>query len=160
MDPRKRKDESLKHDRRNSYGENDKSSRKAIRKRKQWVNQTFRRKIRQTLTDGDFDSMMNNIGEIRRRDWKKSADLPLAEMMRRSLELEIRKRVENGGSEFLARFQQCLLGAGWDPKGVCVVMRQFRSIALAPWSCELELDLPTARELVRLMMQISSPGLR
>ena len=67
----------------NSYGENDKSSRKAIRDKKAAVNRDFRRAGRNILRSGesDWDNVDVELSEQERLDWKKCADELLIEHM-------------------------------------------------------------------------------
>jgi hypothetical protein len=70
-------------DRRNAYGENNKSSRTAIRQRKQWVNGTYRTAVHGALSalNADPEALGNAVGSIRRRDWKKYRDEPLGNIV-------------------------------------------------------------------------------
>ncbi len=69
--------------RKNAYGENDKSSRKAVRNRKAAVNRDFRREGQNILRSGDLDWEIVDLelSEQERLDWKKCADEPLIEHM-------------------------------------------------------------------------------
>jgi len=79
--PQEKKRLSYKKDCRNTYGENDKASRKAIPKHKRWVNKTYRRDIKQAidvaLKHEDMDIVENAIKEVSRKPWKKFSDKPL-----------------------------------------------------------------------------------
>lgn len=83
--PQEKKFLSYTKDRRNSYGENDKSSRKAIKFRKAWVNQTFRSAMKHIVKspieaeDSAFDHVEDKAKELKRKSWKKSPDQPLGE---------------------------------------------------------------------------------
>jgi hypothetical protein len=70
-------------DRRNAYGENNKSSRTAIRQRKQWVNGTYRTAVHNVLSapTADPDAIDDAVGSIRRREWKKYRDEPLGNIV-------------------------------------------------------------------------------
>ena len=74
---------SYQRDGRNTYGENSKASRKGIRRRKAWVNRTFRRAERQRLglTDAQDSSGDNPVDLVRREYWKKQPDIPLGEVL-------------------------------------------------------------------------------
>lgn len=79
--PQEKKIADYKNQRRNHYGENHKSSRKAIRKRKRWVNKAYRKNIRNKIaclneTDA-FDS--TDIANVSRHHWVKYADILLLE---------------------------------------------------------------------------------
>ena len=82
--PQEKKQLSLEKDRRNSYGENDKASRKNIPRAKSGVNRANRRAEAVDLTrvtgvpDEALDSAAQDALEGRRRKrWRKWADEPL-----------------------------------------------------------------------------------
>ena len=78
-DPERDKIRDYTKQRRNLYGENDKSSRKAIRFRKAWVNRSYRRTVRQAIdAELEPDLVADAVQVVQRKDWKKSADEPLA----------------------------------------------------------------------------------
>ena len=88
--PQEKKKLSYEKDCRNSYGENDKSSRKAIRRRKRWVNKTYRKATKQKLqapisTDEELDAydLVDKVKEVRRKTWRKDPDMPLGEYIGR-----------------------------------------------------------------------------
>ncbi len=83
-DPEKEKILDYIHNRRNVYGENDKSSRKAIHKNKQIVNKSYRTNINKQLLNvsEDFDEIQNKIDSFRKKYWKKYSDKPLAFCLR------------------------------------------------------------------------------
>lgn len=95
--PQEKKKLSYEKDRRNDYGENNKSSRKAIKKRKSWVNQTYRRSIKQTikttvtLADEEIENIDPKIKEVKRKDWKKIPDKPLGEYLKEKGKLKKKK---------------------------------------------------------------------
>ncbi len=77
-DPEEEKIRDYTKQRRNAWGENDKSSRKAIRLRKAWVNRSYRRAVRQAVDAvHEHDDVTDAAQKIRRKEWKKGADLPL-----------------------------------------------------------------------------------
>jgi hypothetical protein len=94
--PQDKKRQSYEHDRRNTYGENQKSSRKNIPRSKQRSHQDERRSVRQVL-----GSVQGNIaGEVadeaqsralikgrmkKLRGFRKSPDRPLGEVVERRL---------------------------------------------------------------------------
>jgi len=81
-DPREEKILDYLHESRNTYGENDKSSRKSIRFRKAWVNRTYRRGVDAALAAAtDPDEIADNVRAVRRMDWKKGRDDPLGEVL-------------------------------------------------------------------------------
>ena len=65
----------------NSYGENDKSSRKAIRNRKAAVNRDYRREGSNIIRSGDksWKSIDVELSAQQRIEWKKFADESLIE---------------------------------------------------------------------------------
>jgi len=95
--PQDRKVLSYLKDRRNSYGEHDKGSRKTIPARKAWVNRTYRRAVRQvTRTEADeIDELASDVTAVRRKPWKKVSDQPLGH----HLNNRWRVRQERGGNE-------------------------------------------------------------
>nr|AIA17161.1 Unknown Function [uncultured bacterium] len=91
--PQEKKDLSYAKDCRNTYMANDKASRKIVPLRKAKVNRGYRRKVNQTLQeiDNKVDLEKAELAEsaarnIKREDWKKSADKPLGEVVERRLE--------------------------------------------------------------------------
>jgi hypothetical protein len=83
--PQEKKALDYQKDRRNTYGENSKSSRKAIHLRKAWVNRSYRRDVRAELAKASQtpDPEEHQVDAVRRKDWKKSPDEPLGEVLRR-----------------------------------------------------------------------------
>ena len=88
--PQTKKAESLRKDRRNSYGENSKSSRKNIPRRKRAVNQANRAAIRSVLRpvsdEEALESTQEAVSTKRPKRWRKVPDVSLAVF------LESRKR--------------------------------------------------------------------
>jgi hypothetical protein len=95
--PQDKKILSYLRDRRNSYGEHDKGSRKTIPARKALVNRTYRHAVRQvTRTEADdIDQLTSDVASVRRNPWKKVPDRPLGE----HLNNRWRVRQERGGNE-------------------------------------------------------------
>lgn len=81
--PQEKKVRSYMRQRRNCYGENDKSSRKAIRQRKRWVNRSYRRSARHILRSGnaEWDELDASVDGLKRKEWRKGADMPLVLML-------------------------------------------------------------------------------
>ncbi|HEX2697713.1 MAG TPA: hypothetical protein VHM28_08385 [Anaerolineales bacterium] len=158
MDPRKKKQESLKHDRRNTYGENDKSSRKSIRRRKQLVNQIYRHKVKQVLSPKGIDATEDAVAEIRRPYWKKSPDRPLGDVFLTDLTREIERIVSRQSFKpiMFDRLEESMEGKGWEKPAIRVVMRQLKAVANHYWSAKLDLDLRTARRLMNLLRAIGA----
>lgn len=91
--PQEKKALSYAKDRRNMYGENDKSSRKNIPLRKRLVNKANRHAAQQRLADatGHIDSDRAELAEerlkgTRPKSWRKHADMPLG------MVLEVKRR--------------------------------------------------------------------
>ena len=96
--PQEKKLLSYEKDRRNGYGESDKGSRKSIRFRKRWVNQTYRSSVKQIVgqvisvesvdkqTEQDrLERVDQKVKSHQRKFWKKSPDISLKEYIRRQL---------------------------------------------------------------------------
>lgn len=87
--PQEKKALSYAHDRRNTYGESDKASRKAIPARKAEENRNSRRKAAQalggvaTLDDAALDVVESSLKHDIERvgGWTKAPDAPLSEFM-------------------------------------------------------------------------------
>ncbi|MEA3473965.1 MAG: hypothetical protein U9R70_11100 [Pseudomonadota bacterium] len=87
--PQEKKSLSYANDRRNTYGENDKASRKAIPARKAGENRRVRRKANQALNviarldDENAAVIESSLKQDLERvgGWTKSPDVPLAEYM-------------------------------------------------------------------------------
>lgn len=98
--PQEKKALSYAKDRRNTYGENDKASRKAIPARKAGESRKIRRKARQSLEvlDQADEATAEVVESSLRQDlervggWKKSPDAPLADYMK----LQARRRSWRG----------------------------------------------------------------
>jgi hypothetical protein len=92
-DPQERKALSYARDRRNDYGENDKSSRKNIRRNKRLPNRADRHRERQVLADATGIGVVDDAAErvesqlLAKRSkwmtkqWRKVRDAPLAEVV-------------------------------------------------------------------------------
>jgi hypothetical protein len=96
--PQEKKRLSLTRDRRNTYGENDKASRKAIPRRKQSGQMQLRRGIKQELvgatgvvTEADIDDTAEQVVGVqaakKRRLFKKSPDEPLGVVIEKQRQL-------------------------------------------------------------------------
>ena len=102
--PQEKKALSYAKDCRNVYGENDKTSRVAIRKNKTFPNRAFRKNINDTLQSAigavdleKAEAVDVKIRGIKRRKWKKAADAPLGKIIRGQLETgerPIRRRLK------------------------------------------------------------------
>ena len=88
--PKEKKALSYARDRRNAYGENDKSSRKAIPLRKRKVNRANRHAARQQLGDsGDWvvpehaERIEERVQGTKPKTWRKWPDEPLGQVLER-----------------------------------------------------------------------------
>lgn len=78
--PQEKKDLSYKKDRRNTYGENDKSSRKNIPRSKAQGNKKLRRVDKMDWVE-EPDKAMDEFNKGKQVWWKKYADTPLGEVL-------------------------------------------------------------------------------
>jgi len=94
--PQEKKRLSYEHDRRNTYGENQKSSRKNIPRSKQMSHQDERRAVRQALIGAEgrvaeeksdeAQSRAMRKGQIKKlKAFRKSPDMPLGKVVERRL---------------------------------------------------------------------------
>ncbi len=80
LTPQEKKALSLKKDRRNTYGNNDKAARKAIPRAKALANRAVRRA--DTFAMVDLTAAVEDLPlERPKPDWKKGADTPLGEVI-------------------------------------------------------------------------------
>lgn len=97
--PQEKKALSLDHDCRNVVAESQWGARDAIAKRKQWVNQSYRKAVRQTLsalsgsTPAEAEAVESTVAATQRHRWRKFPDVPL----RKALRLR-RSRIPRGAS--------------------------------------------------------------
>lgn len=92
LTPQEKKALSLEHDRRNVVAESQSGARDAIARRKQWVNQSHRKAVHQTLSElsgsvpADPEAVESKVAAAKRHDWRKQPDVPLKEalLLRRS----------------------------------------------------------------------------
>jgi hypothetical protein len=91
--PQEKKSLSYAKDCRNTYGENDKSSRKNIPLKKARINRAYRKKVNTVLqqVNGEIDlekaDLVENVAtSIKRDNWKKSPDMPLGKLVAGQLE--------------------------------------------------------------------------
>jgi len=97
LSPQQKKQLSYDKDRRNTYGENDKASRKAIPRNKRRVNRANRHRERQMIAEstashgaGDDDAADDRLHARRPKRWRKSPD----ETLRQVVERKIRRRAQ------------------------------------------------------------------
>jgi hypothetical protein len=93
--PQAKKRLSLLKDCRNTYGENNKSSRTSIRWRKSWVNRTYRRDVKQSLgADIDNDTIVDRVIRTDRPEWKKHPDSPLGKILLQDKTWEVLRQLK------------------------------------------------------------------
>jgi len=81
-DPREDKILSYQRDRRNTYGESPRASRRLIRFRKAWVNRAYRRQIHQQLDpSNEPEDVAQRADLVGRKPWRKGADTPLGQVV-------------------------------------------------------------------------------
>jgi hypothetical protein len=88
--PQEKKAESYAKDRRNTYGENAKSSRRNIARNQRLRNRAYRRIARQAFGSAATDDERVDAAEARvklkhRKGWRKVPDTPLGEVVRKKL---------------------------------------------------------------------------
>jgi len=100
--PQQKKRESYRKDRRNTYGENSKSSRKGVRLRKKKVNRANRRTEHQAVTGpvlvSDVETaeqMDESVAAKRRKTWSKARDTPLGEVVVKKLKRRERLGIDS-----------------------------------------------------------------
>jgi hypothetical protein len=102
--PQEKKRLSYLKDRRNDYGENDKSSRKNIRRSRQRKHRAERHRVRQDLgqargvpDEGHADDLEQRAKgrHTRARHWRKYPDAPLGEIVI----FRLRERVKRGNAD-------------------------------------------------------------
>ena len=108
--PQEKKGLSYEKDQRDAYGENDKGSRKSVRKRKRIVNRANRRKAGEQLAQADVlgDPDAAEGAEIRLlsekpKRWSKEAGISLGEHVERQAVRRARLGMESDSSSEEAR---------------------------------------------------------
>lgn len=99
LTPQEKKRLSYAHDRRNSYGENSKSSRKAIPQRKKRGRRALRRDIQQAVSttlhgagaDEDATSVRLGTPGRKKETWQKAPDIPLAASIQRKKKNRVKR---------------------------------------------------------------------
>jgi hypothetical protein len=115
--PQEKKTLSYKKDRRNTYGENAKSSVKSIRVRKRLVNRAARRVANQALSpivgENGRDQIEQSDKRLTRKaskGWSKFPDEPLGEVLIAKLKRKVRLGIDNPSkaADKIARIQRRL----------------------------------------------------
>jgi hypothetical protein len=96
--PQQKKRESYAKDRRNTYGENSKASRKAIPRRKAIERRALRRIARAAIGEATshadldrLDALEPRLKSKRRRGWRKVLDAPLGAVLLQKLAFRARR---------------------------------------------------------------------
>lgn len=91
--PREKKALSYAKDRRNTYGESDKGSRKSIRRNKILPTRAYRKSVNNLLQSAvgavdleKAETVETKVKEIKRRKWKKCPDTALGKIIKKKLE--------------------------------------------------------------------------
>ena len=110
--PQEKKALSYKKDCRNTYGENDKSSRKAIRTNKTYSIRKERRKLDAATLDDANDRGFAQTPRRNKRAWKKASDTPLGKIVPN--QLKNRQTVKYRAKSKRRERQVQLWGGLWD----------------------------------------------
>jgi hypothetical protein len=133
--PQEKKRKSLEHDGRNCYGENSKSSRKAIPRRKALANRAGRHAASQTLfhSNDDVDVLHESVRKVKRGDWKKAPDAALGNKLLTRLLRQIITRVTaaKDPAKLLASLETRLTEIGTSSKAVQDILKQLHGIVRA-----------------------------
>jgi hypothetical protein len=128
--PQAKKARSLTRDRRNAYGENDKSSRTAIRGHKRHVHRVDRQALHQAIHREDVTSEDATIVPARRGRWRKCPDKPLGELLHARrvsrLEREVAARMASD-PHYLDRLEAAAILHGVDPVAARMTARWLRA---------------------------------
>jgi len=135
MNTPEKKQLSYKKDRRNTYGENDKSSRKSIRFRKRWVNRVNRRTGKSITRTIDLET--GDVTSYRglRRRWRKTPDDPLGYILQRMLNGRIVDALADLYREDEAIFDllhEELIRRGTNEIGAKMTIRKLKSWIVCP----------------------------
>ncbi len=133
--PQAKKHHSLTRDRRNTYGENDKSSRTAIRLRKRLASRMRRHALRRALDRSAATAEDTGVDVPARRGWwRKCPDDPLGEVLHlrslRRFERAMRDRVRDDPT-WLDRLEPALVHHGVDPRAAFDIVGQLRATFLS-----------------------------
>lgn len=129
--PQEKKQHSLARDRRNTYGENDKSSRRAIRLRKRWRSRLARQALRRAL-ERSADTAEDAGVDVPapRGQWRKCSDTSLGDVLHgrrvRRLNRALRERTA-ADPTFLDRLELAAVRRGLDERAAQAIVRQLRA---------------------------------
>lgn len=141
LTPQEKKRKSLELDGRNCYGENSKSSRKAIPRRKALVNRAYRHAANQSLLhpSNDVDVLDESVSKIKRGGWKKAPDVALADKLLDRLLRQIVNSITTAKDQatILASIESQLKSIGTPSKAVQDILKQLQGIARARHSIRI-----------------------
>jgi hypothetical protein len=125
-DPARDKILSYEKDGRNDYGNSKKSGRKGVPWRKAWVNRTFRHGVRGVIDERDPERTDERVGHVRRKEWQKGSDLPLAAWVARPSAARVRATVPRSlkSSRLRAEAERRLVQKTGFPPRMCESPRQ------------------------------------
>ena len=159
MTPQEKKRLSLKKDCRNTYGENDKSSRKSIRLRKRSVNRSYRREVRQVIDFSDEEGIQSETQSVQRKNWKKCSDMPLGEKMLRDANWGIEHdiwQIAQGHPNFNNDLEDFLTNQVLTISRHRVIKRRALAVALDRCSASLDLNIEDIK-ILELFLSTMKP---
>jgi hypothetical protein len=146
--PQTKKRLSLLKDCRNTYGENDKSSRTSIRWRKSWVNRTYRRDVKQSLgageDEGDVDALVDRADRLDRAQWKKCPDMPLGKILLLNKTSEILQQLRAIATEdrhWLDKLARYLCDRDLKSGRIAILVRCARALTIGHYLIDIDLTL-------------------
>ena len=146
--PQAKKRLSLLKDCRNTYGENDKSSRTSIRWRKSWVNRTYRRDVKQSLgageDEGDVDALVDRVNQLDRSQWKKCPDMPLGKILLLDKTSEILPKlraIATNDLNWLDKLARYLCDRNLKSGRVAILVRRARALTIGHYLMDIDLTL-------------------
>jgi len=156
MSPQEKKKHSLQKDCRNTFGENDKSSRKSIRMRKRWVRRTFRRQAQQQLMRQDRgpEDVEARLLGTRRKNWMKAPDMPVGAFLQQNANWTLATTISSLSSKdpnFIPWLKAELQKAGMHQMEVKQVIKIVQALSLPSCSTTIAFPLETCRVLVNLL---------
>lgn len=101
LTPQQKKKHSLAKDCRNRYGENDKSSRKNVRRSRAFQHRKYRHNVQQAIVNAlandveGAEGVDDAVSVVRRGNWEKAGDTPLGQVI--ADKMERRKRTGQTG---------------------------------------------------------------
>ena len=114
LTPQEKKIRSYSNQRKNNYGENDKSSRKALYLRKRWVNRSHRRNVNNVLSQhtSDLYEKHDLIQQAKRPNWKKAPNDLIIDVLDRKWSGSSRSKAKRHTSSLRTEAEKRLRKAG------------------------------------------------